>query len=626
MNEISMMLAAAGSQRLTVDDVFSVNTYRGSSGAVAIKSGVNLAAHNGVVWTKDAKEWDDHNLRIGSSGWNRELKPNSPAAMVNSTHSITPSATGHTVAAGDESVNYPGALHCSWTMRVAPKFLDVVSYTGNGASARNIAHRLGVTPGLIMIKRVDEASDWSVYHKDLHDRIYYGGFLLLHSASEVIGHLPTEVFASAATAAQFSIGSNGAVNASGGQYVALVFAHDPTADGMIACGVYETPAGSIVATLPWEPQFVMTKRADASGNWLITDSKRGAGAAPGISWTLSPNLQNQGASNTSTQFNQDGFVTFPGGGAGVHVWVAIRGGASRKKLTAPEVFDTVLYNGSSASQDIRSSTLKDADLGIWFCRNNDYERGFVDRIRGEGATFDPASGAAQEVNAWSLAMDLDGSMRAPSTWYNVTGEQNGIWMFKRARGFFDIVRYQGNDADRMVPHRLGVQPALWIIKRLTAGGISDGLFTAGMADAPGQIYEGTASESSGAWGSAPTVGAFRLATPWLNSLSSSYVAYLWANCPGVSRVGRWTGTGADVNIDCGFSGSARFVMFRAVPTGAWWVVDAARGIATASSPVAFLASASRDQAGALIKPYAGGFTAHGLASPIGQQFIYLAIA
>jgi len=46
----------------------------------------------------------------------------------------------------NSSTNNTSDTFVSWTFRKAPKFFDVVSYTGDGTSNRQIPHNLGVDP------------------------------------------------------------------------------------------------------------------------------------------------------------------------------------------------------------------------------------------------------------------------------------------------------------------------------------------------------------------------------------------------------------------------------------------------------------------------------------------------
>ena len=64
-----------------------------------------------------------------------------------------------------------------------------------------------------------------------------------------------------------------------------------------------------------------------------------------------------------------------------------------------------------------------------------------------------------------------------------------------------------------------------------------------------------------------------------NDNGEDMVAYLFASKPGISKVGTYSGTGSDVNVDCGFTSGARFVLVkRTDQNGDWYVFDTERGI------------------------------------------------
>jgi hypothetical protein len=110
------------------------------------------------------------------------------------------------------------------------------------------------------------------------------------------------------------------------------------------------------------------------------------------------------------------------------------------------------------------------------------------------------------------------------------------------------------------------------------------------------------------------------------------IAYLFATLAGVSKVGSYTGTGADLNVDCGFSAGARFILIkRADSTGDWYVYDSARGIVAGNDPYLLLNSTDAEVTGTdYIDPLSSGFTVTSSApaalNASGGTYIFLAIA
>ena len=79
--------------------------------------------------------------------------------------------------------------------------------------------------------------------------------------------------------------------------------------------------------------------------------------------------------------------------------------------------------------------------------------------------------------------------------------------------------------------------------------------------------------------------------------AAPYIAYLFATCAGVSKVGSYTGNGSSQTINCGFAGGARFVLIKRTDnTGDWYVYDTARGMTTLTDPYLFLNSTAAEAA------------------------------
>lgn len=130
----------------------------------------------------------------------------------------------------------------------------------------------------------------------------------------------------APTATQFTVGS--VINVNGAEYAVYLFAHDT--DANIECGGY-TGTGALNAIgLSWEPQFVLIKRVDASGNWQIWDNQREESSAPA---RLFPNTNSveQGLGIfgfTATGFEVSTSVSDVNASGGEYMFVAIGVGAT----------------------------------------------------------------------------------------------------------------------------------------------------------------------------------------------------------------------------------------------------------------------------------------------------------
>jgi hypothetical protein len=207
------------------------------------------------------------------------------------------------------------------------------------------------------------------------------------------------------------------------------------------------------------------------------------------------------------------------------------------------------------------------------------------------------------------------------------------WMWRRAPGFFDVVAYEGDgQGGRRIPHSLGAEPEMmWIKNRATNTNwaVYSKTHPTGVLNLDATYPVNLSTQS---WDNdTPTSEVFPVAPldNWLtNDSGKGYIAYLFASVPGISDIGSYTASGTDLDIDCGFTNGARFVLIkRTDDAGAWWVFDTLRGITSSSSPRLNLNDTSAQSVGNYIEPFSKGFTVTTNIMPIGTgEYIYMAIA
>jgi hypothetical protein len=316
------MLAAGG---LDIADAFSTDLYTGNSTARAITNGVDLSGEGGLVWTKSRDISYDHNLNDTERGTSAgRLVTNSTAAQIGFTYGISSFNNDGYSLTPDNPYNATGYTYVAWSFRKAPKFFDVVTYTGDGTSSRSISHNLGSVPGMIIVKTTNNAGNWLVYHSAVGDSnsLYLN---LTNASASTTGNPYTP------TDSTFVVDSSGNLNANTYEYVAYIFAHDTDDDSVIQCGSY-TGNGSAtgpVITLGWEPQWLLIKRSDAAANWFLYDSPRSPSNPRNK--VIQPNLSAAEFQTAAVNidFNSTGFQCKTGdpstnASGGTYIYMAIR--------------------------------------------------------------------------------------------------------------------------------------------------------------------------------------------------------------------------------------------------------------------------------------------------------------
>lgn len=573
----------------------------------------------------------------------------------------------------DDYLFLAGVNYVSHTFRKYPGFFDIVRYTGNGTNPRTISHNLGSEPGLIVIKSTSNSNtSWPVY-------AYGGGGNLF--ANTTAANLDSNRWIGDVTDTTFRVGGGSGgtnVNESGHVYVAYLFARGGTGFGedgtetVINTGYYtgnETSGKTI--ELGWEPQYIMIKLMGSStdttstGNWIVYDSIRGItlkgvdnneGTAAALYW----NLINANTATTDTIIpTATGFrITTSDQTLNYsprnYAYIAVRHWKSRPPESAEKVFDVRVYTGNNTDNRLVKTGLCKPDL-VWVRRLSDPGAyGGVlaaDRYRGNDFYYTGAYTGAQisDLNTFMTAgytgtsssygntfTDRRGIGLGNDTSYEVNsaGDDHIVYSFKQAKGFFDMVPYLGTGAARNISHSLGVSPELMLVRRMNA---TDSSIYVYYGDNTDRLLLNTSEatvDEAPVWNdTSPTSSVFTVGTgAGVNNTNDSYVAYLFASYPGISKIGTYTGTASSQNIDCGFTTGARFVLVKRVnDVGNWVVFDTARGITINDDPTFYFDATNAQNTPTTfnINPYSAGFTVVGNNNALngsGSTYIYLAIA
>jgi len=616
-----------------IEDVFSTYLYTGTSGSNTITNGIDLSTKGGLVWVKSrsgASSGSNHILQDTVRGANKQLRSNTTGAEGSDAVNWAFNSSGFSMNTSISYLNDSGTNYASWTFREQAKFFDVVTYTGTGSNT-TIAHNLGSVPGCIIVKRTDTTADWQVYHRSLANTQY---LVLNDTAAAATG--ATRWNSTTPTSTVFSIGTDTTVNASGGTYVAYLFAHDAGGfgltgtDNVISCGTFTTDgsgaAGNI--TLGYESQWVFVKRTDGAGSWFIVDAMRGSSLSSynyiSVNTANAENAQTstQGIYPTATGFYVGDNLPAP---SATYIYISIRRGPMKVPTTGTSVFSPNALTTAPATfnigfpLDLIVNQARDGGQALWGTR-----------LQGPKQYLDSSSTAA-EVTAGTApwAFDKQNDSYAYYTPISVA------WNFRRAPSFFDVVCYTGDGANRTVAHNLTAVPEMMIVK--ARSGTSDwSVYAASQGASARTKLNLIDAEQTGTfvWNyTAPTSSVFSLGTAAaVNDAGVTFVAYLFATCAGVSKVGSYTGTGALQTVNCGFASGARFVLIkRTDSTGDWYVWDSARGISSGNDPYLLINSIAAEVTGTnYVDTDSTGFKVTAAApaalNASGGTYIFLAIA
>lgn len=187
-------------------------------------------------------------------------------------------------------------------------------------------------------------------------------------------------------------------------------------------------------------------------------------------------------------------------------------------------------------------------------------------------------GTEDFVNGSSSRNYVAWCWRASDT--KVTNNDGTIASQVRSNGDFSIVTYSGNQTDgATVGHGLDSAPKLIILKS-TKNAFKWMVYSASLGANQSLTLNTSdrADSSNDYWsGTQPTGAVFSISKAGeVNIAYDPFVAYCWAETPGVSSFGQYSGTGGRFQVSTGFRPS--LVIIKSLAVGDWFMFDNARGV------------------------------------------------
>ena len=304
---IYIAFASDASTAPALPDSFTNKLYTGNGAQRNIETGFKP----GMVWWKSIAS-GDHNIGDVVQGAGNFIRPNSTIAQYAAVDQILSyNDTSYTIGTGNDG-NQNGYDFVSWTWKanIIPTIntdgtiqslvsanqaagFSIVKYTGTGANA-TVGHGLSSAPNCIITKRLDAIEGWLVWFSSLPASNY------MYLNSSGIGGTDTNAYKTISSTTN-QIGSDGTVNASGGEYISYVF---HSVSGFSKMGTYTgTGATHAITGVGFQPDWIMGKETDGVDSWEMVDSARG------INKMVYANGNNAEVTNTNfTSFDSDGFT------------------------------------------------------------------------------------------------------------------------------------------------------------------------------------------------------------------------------------------------------------------------------------------------------------------------------
>ena len=230
--------------------------------------------------TEGLSTFDDNGFTVGSNvavntssedyiGW-QWIAGGAPTADNTAGAGATPTAGSVKIDGSNLGSALAGSQAAKRLSANTKSGFSVVKYTGTGSNL-TVAHGLGLSPDLVIVKRLSGATayDWNVFHTSAGAANYV---LLNQDHNQASNSNRWQDTAPSSTVV--SIGTSSDLNAASTDFIMLCFA---TVAGYSAFGSYtgNNSSNGPFISLDFTPSFFIQKRIDATGhNWHVYDTTR----------------------------------------------------------------------------------------------------------------------------------------------------------------------------------------------------------------------------------------------------------------------------------------------------------------------------------------------------------------
>ena len=283
----------------TIDDgsaYFQTKLYTGTGSSNSVTNDGNSDLQPDWVWIKERDGTGQHGSFDSSRGVQKELKIDEAGTESTAAQSVTAfNSDGFTVGtAGDYNGSSNEQVAWQWKANGGSRTtfsesgsnagggyqanttagFSIIDYTGTGSSGATITHGLGAVPKFYVVKGRSIGDSWTSYHA--HNTSAPETDMLKLDENSATQDNVVFFNDTAPTSSVFTVdGNNGEpkVNQDGQTYIAYCFTE---IQGYSKFGKYtgnNSADGTFVYT-GFKPAFIMIKRTDSSGSWVINDSTR----------------------------------------------------------------------------------------------------------------------------------------------------------------------------------------------------------------------------------------------------------------------------------------------------------------------------------------------------------------
>jgi len=250
---------------------FDAVLYEGTGAEQSITS---LEFQPDLVWIKNRDATDEHKLVDSVRGITKELSSDSTAVEGTDANGLTAFlSNGFTLGTGANGYNDATESFVAWCFKRSAVYgFDIQTYTGTGV-AQAISHDLGAAPELMMIKNLDTARNWRIYHHNALNKTDPETDYGILDTTAIWSDASSMWNDTAPTISNFTIGTDVGVNENTDNFIAYLWRSIAGFSKVFSYEGNGNDDGTFI-NCGFRPRWILLKSADGARNWVVVDTER----------------------------------------------------------------------------------------------------------------------------------------------------------------------------------------------------------------------------------------------------------------------------------------------------------------------------------------------------------------